>query len=253
MLALTNKPAKLASINLRSELHGDEHVPALDLGFSFDTSNDELDMLGKMMRSAFYYKARGEAAAAQGSLEGVEPVSDTPNRRLTSVAMPLKLEAEWTAFHCGIGSGAVSKPIELSDCTVAVRHVDMKEGGTVSWLVRVQVSKPGRIVDKLSTLLQTEVELSLEQRPGEEAQGAIGGESETDGTGGETEAASGETNGDATVTREQVERGGPTWPFPDGDPRNVTAPPAHTTEDASPGRKAAATRAEKRADARPQS
>ncbi len=34
MFEIEMQPAKPASVNLRSELHGDDHVPAVDLSFT---------------------------------------------------------------------------------------------------------------------------------------------------------------------------------------------------------------------------
>lgn len=67
------KPAKLASINIRSEKHGPEALnPAVDLTYTMDVPNSDLSMFDGHLMSALYY--RSEAAAVdgkQGEIEGM--------------------------------------------------------------------------------------------------------------------------------------------------------------------------------------
>lgn len=56
MLTLEKQKAKLTSLNLRAEVHGDEKVPAADIRFSFDAPNELLSEFDPALKSSFYRK-----------------------------------------------------------------------------------------------------------------------------------------------------------------------------------------------------
>lgn len=110
----------IQNVNVRSELHGDEHVPAADLSIKMSTSNLVLSEFDGALRGMLYQKPKGEAAQAQ--LEGVEPVTDMPMLRCTTLEQPLKLKSEYAGYTLtidrGLGGGS---NIVVGDCAQSTR------------------------------------------------------------------------------------------------------------------------------------
>jgi hypothetical protein len=76
MLTLEKQKAKLTSLNLRAEVHGDERVPAADIRFSFDAPNELLSEFDPALKSSFYrnpplWRAQwGQKMSEHGLLSG---------------------------------------------------------------------------------------------------------------------------------------------------------------------------------------
>jgi hypothetical protein len=162
----TPTPAKLTSVNCRSELHGKENVPAVDLKFTFDAQNIILSEFDDWLLTALYYRndKPSEAEAAQGSLDGVEVVSDVPNLRMPLLASPIKWTKEYTGYELTIDMGLGGKSnVVLGDCAVNNVAFEPKEGGTVAVTVRVQCTKglTEKVLGKLATLVQHDVAILL--------------------------------------------------------------------------------------------
>lgn len=161
----TLTPAKLASVNVRSELHGAEAMPAVDLRFVFDAPNDILAQFSGHLLSALYHHAGPDADEnAQAEIDGVEAVSNLPNLRMPKLGRPLKWEHEGTGYACRIefGTGGRSN-VELEECKVNAITIEPKEGGTVTIGVRVQCAKAlsEKVLGKLASLVQHDVEIVL--------------------------------------------------------------------------------------------
>jgi hypothetical protein len=162
----TTTPAKLASVNCRSELHGKEAVPAVDLKFTFDQPNSILSAFDPWLLTSLYHRAETAkpAADAQGTLEGVEEVSDVPNLRMPLLSQPLKWSAEFTGYELLIDFGLGGKSnIVLPDCAVNNIAFECKEGGTVTTSMRVQCTNglTEKVLGKLATLVQHDVHIKL--------------------------------------------------------------------------------------------
>ena len=165
MLSLVNQKAKLANLNLRAELHGDEHVTAADLTIEATVSNDTLSEFHPSLKSAFYQKAdeaQGELIADPGHL----PATKFPN-----LGMPIKweqtLEGYQVTVHLGIGGPS---DVVLDDCKVDSFRFDCKDGGSVGIKFRVQAHPSAEQIGKLSGLIQNDIELTL-LPPEEQAKG----------------------------------------------------------------------------------
>jgi hypothetical protein len=159
----TITPAKIDSVNCRSELNGKEHHPAVDLKISFDAPNSILAMFDGWLLTALYHKGN-QPADPQGDLAGVEPVSDVPNLRMPFLASPLKWGKEYTGYELTIDYGMGGKSnVVLPDCEVNNVQLAPKEGGTVTVTVRVQTSKglTEKVLGKLATLVQHDVQILL--------------------------------------------------------------------------------------------
>lgn len=154
--------ARLQSVNCRSEMHGQEAVPAVDVKFTFEAPNSILSSFDGWLLSALYHRA-GPAAIGQASLDSFE-LSDAPNLRMPQLGLPLKWDAELTGYELTIDFGLGGKSnVTLADCAVNAFALEPKEGGTVSVSLRVQCTKglTEKVLGKLATLVQHDVQIML--------------------------------------------------------------------------------------------
>lgn len=153
---------KLNSANFRSQLHGEEHVPAVDLSFTMDAPNTVLSYFDGFLLSALYYCSA--ASSGQKVIDGVDQV--LPNLRFPKLGLPLKWEDSGKGYYLEIdyGLGPDESNIELDLCTVGEFRLSPKEGGTVEIKFRVQVSGSPlteKVCGKLASLIQQEVKVRL--------------------------------------------------------------------------------------------
>ena len=169
------KPAKLASINIRSEKHGPDALnPAVDLTYTMDVPNTMLAVFDGHLLSALYF--RSEAAAGDGKqeeIDGMEAAS-LPNLRFPFMGA-IRWGKEFAGFTHTIQHGLGGKSdIHLMDCKVNGFKLEPKEGGTVALTFRVQCSTSlnEKTMGKLALLAQNEVPIML-VAPETEKQAAI--------------------------------------------------------------------------------
>lgn len=153
---------KLNSANFRSQLHGEEHVPAVDLGFTMDAPNTILSYFDGWLLTALYYCSA--ASSGQKVIDGVDQV--LPNLRFPKLATPIKWNDSGKGYYLEVdyGLGPDESNIELDLCTVGGFHITPKEGGTVELKFRVQVSGSPlteKVCGKLASLIQQEVKIKL--------------------------------------------------------------------------------------------
>lgn len=130
----------LTSVNFRKELHGDEHVQAVDLTMGVDVPNTLLDTIQPGLREALYWNQ--DAEAGQADIDGVP--STLPNLRFPRLnggkfalddkknkLAGYELEVEY-------GLNDVRSRMQFDCCKVVKRTIETKEGGTVhlSWQVQ---------------------------------------------------------------------------------------------------------------------
>lgn len=159
---LTTTKAKLASVNIRSEKHGAELVPAVDLKLTLDASNDILAKFDATLKESLY-AAVPKDETQQQDLEGVDPVSDLKKLKYPKLAMPIKWEHSGAGYELLLdyGLGGDSNLV-LEACDVNNFSLDCKEGGTVELSLRVQASKvPEVILGKLAGLVQHDIHIIL--------------------------------------------------------------------------------------------
>jgi hypothetical protein len=150
----------LTSVNTRAEMHGDEKVPALDLGFRWETSNAVLGRFDPWLLTALYH--RSAAADAQGDIPGVEKVMQ--NLRMAKLGAPLHWQEELIGYFLEIEYGTGGKSnLRLDAVDVNKFKLTPKEGGTTIVEFRVQASTgiTERIFGKLPLLLGHEVKITL--------------------------------------------------------------------------------------------
>jgi hypothetical protein len=154
--------SKLSSVNVRSEKHGPELVPAVDLKIVVEASNDILNKFHPDLKDALYFRAQDDDGG-QDDLIGVEPVTNLPNLRFPKLDTPLKWDYVGAGFRLDIdyGLGDASNLI-MFGCEINNIGFSPKEGGTVEVSFRVQISDiEESIIGKLATLCQHEISIIL--------------------------------------------------------------------------------------------
>lgn len=140
-----------AHMNLRSEKHGDESEPALDVKFELTTSNSVLKKLNPALLAALYEKDR------QGDIE------DDFLRKLRFPllgVLPWDLELLRTKLTVHDVDGY---DITLDDGKTNKFRIEALDGGTVKLIFRCQFSAPDEdAVASLLRVLQQDVPISLE-------------------------------------------------------------------------------------------
>ena len=131
--------ALLFSVNVRTEFHGEEHVPAMDLSMRKEGSNELLNLLEPGLREALYFNS----AAKQGQETLPEVLAVLPNLRFPKLN---KCTHSWAKGekHKGYrlildyGLGDELSNVDLDNCTVTNWRFEVKEGGTVvlEWVVQ---------------------------------------------------------------------------------------------------------------------
>lgn len=157
---LTLTKSKLSSVNVRSEKHGPELVPAVDLKIAVDASNDILDKFHADLKSSLYFKAQEDK---QETLDGIEPVTSLPNLRFPKLDGALKWDTMGAGYTLMLdyGLGADSNLV-MTGCEINNFAFTPKEGGTVELVFRVQIKDlDERILGKLAVLAQHDIHITL--------------------------------------------------------------------------------------------
>lgn len=225
--------ATLATLTPRSEKHGDDEVPAVSLGLAMTVSNELLDSIDKDLAPRMF--KHPDSKPIPGVRDALTVLACNSIERVT---LPTKYEGWTLQVDDGIDD---TKPLTFGGCKVDKLSVEPMQGGSIVLRMRVGTSD---LDAERSGMLGMHVGRSIwitltSPKPGEEpakdAKPAKGKDKDAGDLFAENEAAG--MNKAAEPSR------GPAWPFPTGD-RPAEAPPKRVTEDASPGRKAAAARAE---------
>lgn len=154
MFSLHHVQAKLASINPRSEIHGEDRVPACDLKFEITGSNDLLSEFHPSLKSFLYERP-------------AEPDLADDGKSLTQLRFKLlgslKYAAEFVGYTLRVHWGLSGHDdIVLSECEVDTFRFDPQDGGSVTVAWRVIAHPSERDMGRLCGLIQREVEISLE-------------------------------------------------------------------------------------------
>lgn len=125
--------ATLTSVTNRSELHGEEKVPAISLGFTVETANTILDRLSDTLRTALYTKASGQ--------DGLPGVEETLPMLRTTCMDSIAVDGSFDGWTLNVDHGIdESEPITFGGCKVDKFRVSPKQGGTVELHFRVGTS-----------------------------------------------------------------------------------------------------------------
>lgn len=212
--------AKLTSVTPRTELHGDDEVPAVSISVEIECANTLLDLIDPSIRHALY-KPKPEETP---ELPGVEV--STPVLRCNSIDRVKLTTAHegWTLqLHHSIDDA--TPPWAFGGTKVDNMTVEAKQGGTVVLRLRCGTSDVDEArMGWLCVHKGQEITLALlAPKPGEERPAGDGaGDGERDATdlfaagagpdpADDTDTEGGETDAGAA----QPERG-ENWPFPKG-------------------------------------
>lgn len=153
MFELQNQQATITSVNLRKELHGDERVGAVDIGFTMTAPNTLLAQLDPQLVGTFYQGA----ASGQGELDG-----RLPDLRFPHLAMPIKWDYVGVGYEVALGYGMNDdRELRFIGCQIDKFKLDLKAGGSVDISLRVIAHPAEEDVGELYELLGGEVALSL--------------------------------------------------------------------------------------------
>ncbi|MDR5813359.1 hypothetical protein QCE62_07100 [Caballeronia sp. LZ033] len=150
-------------INIRTEKHGDESVTGVDLRFSLNTTNDALAMFSSTLKSALYMKDD----SPQGEIEpDASHLTMLKNPRMGAIKWDEKYDHARVVVHHG-ASGR--EDIVFGDAKVNKFVIEPKEGGTVVIGYRVQGNPTEAEIGKLTSVLNQEVQVTVDPEGGDEA------------------------------------------------------------------------------------
>lgn len=210
------KTLKLTNAKGRKEMHGEDHVQAIDLRFSGAFSNEILSLFHAGLPSALF-TVEGPSASDDAQQEMRLPVSDLDVLRFARLRYPLKWESDITGATLSIFWGT-GKPMVLSLCKVTDFAFEPINGGAVQ--IDFRVSSAADITEKIlgrtAIMMGDDVEITLEppvvevEKPAPArapAAPAVQQTPESIFTGGEAETATADDAGG--------------WPFPNDPPAVV--------------------------------
>lgn len=156
MFELTKQTAKLANVNLRAEIHGEETKIAVDLKIEAKMPNDVLSFFSPDLKASLYKKASEDA---QGLL------IDEPGY-LPALKFPAMAPIKWGWGGCGFGAviewGVSGKDdIRLIGTDIDQFRFDCQDGGTVAISFRIVAHPTPDEIGRLSELVQREITLTL--------------------------------------------------------------------------------------------
>jgi hypothetical protein len=143
----------ITSVNLRNELHGDEHVGAVDIGITMSVPNSMLEMFNPDLVSTFY----------RGPVSGqIEIDGRLPDLKFADLAMPMKWSYVGAGYEVALDYGMnEDKQLTFIKCQVDKFKFDMKPGGQVDLSLRIIAHPKAEDVGELYELLGDEVDLTL--------------------------------------------------------------------------------------------
>lgn len=127
--------AKLTSVTPRTEMHGDDEVPAVSIGVEIECANTLLDLIDPQIRHALY-KPKPDATP---ELPGVE--ASTPVLRCNSIdRVKLTTAHEGWTLHVHHSIDEATPPWAFGGTKVDNLSVEAKQGGTVVLRLRCGTS-----------------------------------------------------------------------------------------------------------------
>ena len=158
MFELDSKTAKLVTVNPRTELHGQDHVPACDLVFAFDASNDALAMFHPALRSCLYQKddAPSDMFPEAGALTVYRFV------QLEKFKWDAEYKDASLVVHYGVSG---QKDVALAEVGIDNFVITPKQGGTCTIQFRAKARPQEDELGRLCTWIQSDVTITVTQKP----------------------------------------------------------------------------------------
>ena len=156
---LTKQAAKVAHINLREEMHGEEPLLAVDVKVQCDVPNDFLSYLAPTLKWSLYDKPD-----KQGEL--IEDTAHLPRLRYPSMAV-LRWDGKMEKASLTIHGAKKAQDLQV-EADVDKLQLECKDGGTVSVTFRAQVIPTPEQSAALVGFLGKEVKVSVSAAGSEE-------------------------------------------------------------------------------------
>lgn len=160
MFEIKDKSAKLVTVNPRTELHGQDHVPACDIVFSFDAANEALDMFHQNLRASLYQKddVPSDMFPREGALTVYRFV------QIEKLKWGVSYEEAALTVHHGVSG---QKDVVLADVGIDNFVIYPKQGGTCTIQFRVKARPTEDQLGRLCTWIQGDVTVTVTQKPAE--------------------------------------------------------------------------------------
>lgn len=168
-IEFTQTRMKLAHVNVRSEVNGEDRECASDIRFDATVSNDVLNLLDPNLKAALYHYDNGKADVADEG-KHAEP-GFLPHLRFPKLSPSggISWEDEMKDANIAVTIPGAKSAIMLEGVKVNKLRIWPKDGGSVMLSFRVQCHPDEKVFGKLATLVQTDVEVSLSPAPVEAA------------------------------------------------------------------------------------
>ena len=168
-LELSNINAVLSSVNPRSEIHGEEKVPAGDLKLKVQLGNDCLAMFHPQLKSMLYHYDKNEAEHDDLVEKAAQKDANyAPHQRfpqIPSISWKDEMIGAKVIVHTGIDK---KSDIVLDPCNVNSISLEPQNGGTVIVNFRVQTHPDEKAFGKLCGMVGTTIKVSVEPPKPEE-------------------------------------------------------------------------------------
>lgn len=158
MFELHRKAAKIVSVNLRAEKHGEDTQPAADIKMSSNLDAHAIDAFDPSLRTWLF----GKGPDADNDL--ADQAHDAPNLRQPRIAP----QYDWVPRYAGyeltihdLGISQAGGELRIGACEFNKIRFAPQEGGTVIVSWRLQFHPTEAQAGKLSTLIQETVDVSL--------------------------------------------------------------------------------------------
>lgn len=154
---LDQQIAKITSLNPRAEKHGEDNVPACDIGFEVNAHSRVLDLFDPSYRPFLF--RRSDAPGDQPSL--------IDGDQLTALAKPtlkpLRLDEDFPGYTLRIGSGLdFGEDLVLADANLSGFVIEAVEGGSVKLKFSASAHPTADQCGELYEQIQNMVDLTVE-------------------------------------------------------------------------------------------
>jgi len=158
MLELSSARAKVRSVNLRAEKHGDDGVPAVDIRLELDRPATDLAMFGPRLRAALFWRDPD----ADGDL--LDDPDHMPHLRCPEMPGPFAVEHQLVGARVVLDYGLGGRSdIALDAAKVNRIKVTPVEGGSVRMSLRVQAAHIDEsIAGRLAMMIDRETAVTID-------------------------------------------------------------------------------------------
>lgn len=168
-----NQPAKIRTVNMRSERHGEETKMAADIFCEIRCGNDILDRFEPGLKSALYKQGDPDLLTEEADKSALTAL------RFPHIKNALKTDHKLTGYGVTVPYGiGGDSDVELEEVTVDRFQLEPQEGGTVLLRFRLISHPELSDVGKLCSLIQNEIEIEITPPPAQNVQDLFAGGSQ---------------------------------------------------------------------------